>query len=220
MSLIAGGLALGLGAGLFGKRAGNKQFNAWDGMNRAEQSDNSIFDQFDRLDQSTASFLNDIRNPRRGFSEFQRLAQDAGPSRQDLMSLAARTGGSQAAAQMQGREMGLRAGDMATQNFGAYRRGLDNLAVNLNQQRTDIANSRANALNAQNNIRMNRTQMQFNDFSQRRASNTSFWNNIAQMGFGVAGNTMGNNMAMGQNAFGFNGSGFNPMNQQLYRPGG
>jgi len=196
-----GSLAFGLGSSLFGKKSGNRKFNDFGDINKAISSFNPLLGDFRQLDRDTVSMMEKFQNPRRGLDQFLRVAQDAGPSRQDLMSLAAQTGGSQSAANMQANNTRLQAGNQAIQGFSGYRQGLDNLAVNLNSQRANLANSRGNILTQQGNLRSQKNQMKFGDFSQRRESNVSFWNNLASMGTGMAGNLMGGNAAQGNNIF-------------------
>lgn len=138
------------------------------------------------------ALMDEFSDPSRQLSNFRRLAADAGPSRSDLLSMAAATGGSPAAASAQAQQAAAQAGDQALQSYGSYRQGLDSLRANLASQKA---------------------QMRQADFTRRRDSMSSIFNNVASMGLGYAGNMHGYGQMMDRmgQAMPSGGSTFNPL---------
>lgn len=212
---MAIGTAIGLGVGLIGawqgKKAANKKFGNYGGIDKAIKSFNPQLRHLKGLDQDFEKMSNTFMNSNRGLGQFRTIAQDAGPSRADMMATAAATGGSSAAAGKMAQQSSLEAGNQALSAFGQYRGGLDSLAANLMSQRGNLAQQRTSVLSQKANLGVQKNQMQQQDFNLRRQGNTSFWNNIASMGTGFAGQKLGQGAAAqgSQQARGFGAGGIN-----------
>lgn len=150
MSLLAAGTLIGGLGAIAGGITGNRRFNDYSAIDNLESQ---------------------LKDPSRQFANFRRLAQDSVTSRNDLMGLAAATGGSATAADRMSVDNNRVAGDRALQAFGAYRQGIEGLRANL---------------------AVNKTSMRFNDFNQRRQNTVSLFNNIAGVGSTLAGQGLAN----------------------------
>jgi len=149
MSLLAGIGGLLTGVGIFGAgRAGNQKFRGFGEM---------------------TNLYNELGSNRE-MSYFQRIANQAAPSQSDLMSVAAATGGSNAAATATAQQGQAQAGTQAMDAFSRYRQGIQGLRANLITQKTAMRQA---------------------DFNARRQAKVDAWSGVASVGSSVLGMGLG-----------------------------
>lgn len=116
-------------------------------------------------------------------SQYRDIARQAAPSYQDLSRLSAATGGSTMAATMQARQAQTGAMDTALNAFRQQQMSNQGLLANIYGQEYAARQS---------------------DLAYRRQSGVDIFNNIANLGFGMAGQAYGANLQKQQNKDMFN----------------